>query len=312
MGFPRQEYCSGLPLPISAKKTILKLTVFWGEKRQAPEYHLSRNHFSGRVTIFTYQSELHPTWHQKQPTGPSSEKPFDISARDPASADLHQPPWGRDSGSCRKVPPTRPNRPTDALVPVVAQTVRNPPAIQETQVWSLGWDNPLEKGMAAHSCILVWRIPWTEEPDRLQSTGSQSRAQLTFTVPVSEARVDLEQGGQGWPSRWGCGAVRCSYTVFSIIKLKADVTLSTNQAPTPPHGITPQKLILWFYAKPKQVFKEWCNTSEQVKIFTKLMNENVPTRFLGIWVNICLFKRFCKYFLKLIHYLNSLYNYQVA
>ena len=84
---------------------------------------------------------------------------------------------------------------------MVAQTVRNPPAIQETQVRSLGWDNPLEKGMAAHSCILVWRIPWTEEPDRLQSTGSQSRAQLTFTLPVSEARVDLEQGGQGWPSR---------------------------------------------------------------------------------------------------------------
>ena len=40
-------------------------------------------------------------------------------------------------------------------------------------VWSLGWEDPLEKGMATHSSIVVWRIPWTEEPDGLQSTGSQ-------------------------------------------------------------------------------------------------------------------------------------------
>ena len=45
--------------------------------------------------------------------------------------------------------------------------------MQETQVQSLGLEDPLEKGMAAHSCILPWRIPWTEEPGRLQSMGSQ-------------------------------------------------------------------------------------------------------------------------------------------
>ena len=44
---------------------------------------------------------------------------------------------------------------------------------QETQVQSLGWEDPLEKGMATHSNILVWRIPWTEEPGGLQSIGSQ-------------------------------------------------------------------------------------------------------------------------------------------
>ena len=44
------------------------------------------------------------------------------------------------------------------------QTVKNPPAIQETQVQSLGLEDPLEKGMATHSSILAWRIPWTEEP----------------------------------------------------------------------------------------------------------------------------------------------------
>ena len=44
---------------------------------------------------------------------------------------------------------------------------------QETQFQSLGWEDPLEKGMAAHSNILAWRIPWTEEPSRLQLIGSQ-------------------------------------------------------------------------------------------------------------------------------------------
>ena len=56
---------------------------------------------------------------------------------------------------------------------LVAQTVKNLLAMWETWVQSLGWEDPLEKGMATHSSILAWRIPWTEEPDRLQSMGSQ-------------------------------------------------------------------------------------------------------------------------------------------
>ena len=52
--------------------------------------------------------------------------------------------------------------------------VKNPPAEQKTKVQSLGQDDPLEKGMATHSRILAWRILWTEEPGRLQSTGSQN------------------------------------------------------------------------------------------------------------------------------------------
>jgi len=55
----------------------------------------------------------------------------------------------------------------------VAQTVKKLPAMQETRVRSLGWEVLLEKGMAIHSSILAWRIPWTERPGRLQSTGSQ-------------------------------------------------------------------------------------------------------------------------------------------
>ena len=50
--------------------------------------------------------------------------------------------------------------------------VKNPPAMEETRVQSLGWEDPLEKGMAAVSSILAWRIPWREEPGGLQSMGS--------------------------------------------------------------------------------------------------------------------------------------------
>ena len=56
---------------------------------------------------------------------------------------------------------------------LVAQMVKNMPAMQEAWVQSLDWEDPLEKGMATHSSILAWMIPWTEEPSRLQSIGSQ-------------------------------------------------------------------------------------------------------------------------------------------
>ena len=55
----------------------------------------------------------------------------------------------------------------------MAQTVKNLPAMQETWIQSLGWEDLLEKGMAAHRSILAWKIPWTEELGRLQSMGSQ-------------------------------------------------------------------------------------------------------------------------------------------
>ena len=56
---------------------------------------------------------------------------------------------------------------------LVAQRIKHLPAMQETGVRSLGWEDPLEKEMATHSSTLSWRIPWTEEPGGLQSTGSQ-------------------------------------------------------------------------------------------------------------------------------------------
>ena len=55
----------------------------------------------------------------------------------------------------------------------IDQMVKNLPAVQETWVWYLGWELPLEKGVATYSSILAWTIPWTEEPGRLKSTKSQ-------------------------------------------------------------------------------------------------------------------------------------------
>ena len=73
----------------------------------------------------------------------------------------------------------------DLWVSLVAQRIKRLPAMQEIQIRSLGWEDPLEKEMATHSSILAWRIPWTEEPGGLQSTGvTKSRTRLsdfTFT-----------------------------------------------------------------------------------------------------------------------------------
>ena len=65
----------------------------------------------------------------------------------------------------------------------VAQVIKNPPAMQETWVQFLGQDDPLEKWLATHSSILAWRIPWTEEPGRLQSMGVSRVGHDLATIP---------------------------------------------------------------------------------------------------------------------------------
>ena len=70
---------------------------------------------------------------------------------------------------------------------MVAQTVKHLSTMQETQFWSLGWQDPLEKEMAAHSSTIAWRIPWMEEPGRLQSMGLQ-RVGHDWTTSFTENR----------------------------------------------------------------------------------------------------------------------------
>ena len=73
---------------------------------------------------------------------------------------------------------------------LVAQMVRRLPTMQETQVRSLGWEDPLEKAMATHSSTLAWKIPWMEEPGRLQSMELQ-RVRHDFTFTFSKVIVYL-------------------------------------------------------------------------------------------------------------------------
>ena len=65
--------------------------------------------------------------------------------------------------------------------------IKNSPAMQETKVQFLGWEDPLEKGMATHSSILAWEIPWTEESGGLQSMGSR-RVRQDLTTKQQQTR----------------------------------------------------------------------------------------------------------------------------
>ena len=81
----------------------------------------------------------------------------------------------------------------------MAQMIKNLPAVQETQVRSLGGEDPLEKGMATHSSILAWRIPWTEELDGLLSMRSQrdttERLNASTSVPFLKKLLQLSSQG---------------------------------------------------------------------------------------------------------------------
>ena len=68
---------------------------------------------------------------------------------------------------------------SQAWASLLAQMVKNLPAMQETWIQSLGHEDSLEKGMVTHSSILAWKIPWTEEPGGLQSMGSQSQTRVS-------------------------------------------------------------------------------------------------------------------------------------
>ena len=107
----------------------------------------------------------------------------------------------------------------------MAQMVRSPPAVQETRVRSLGQEDPLEKEMATHSSILAWKIPWTEEPFRLQSMESQSRTQLSdFTIDLLTGKPNVPPGSRrlrGLVAKlklWdhSCGLLQISKNVWGV------------------------------------------------------------------------------------------------
>ena len=98
----------------------------------------------------------------------------------------------RDDGRTRLL------NPKEDLASLVAQTVKNPPAMQETQVQSLGREDPLEKKLATRSRILAWSIPWTEEIGRLSRKESDTTELPTLHFSLS--KKDRKQSGSGNPS----------------------------------------------------------------------------------------------------------------
>ena len=99
-----------------------------------------------------------------------------------------------------------------------AQIVKNPPTMQETWVWSLGWKDPLEEDKATHSSILAWRISWTEEPGGLQSKGSQ--------------RI-----GHDWATKHSIQC--CIYGVVNLTHLIRLVCTFASASPCFPHPLLP-------------------------------------------------------------------------
>ena len=117
MGFSRQEYWSGVPLP--SPEMTRGLFKIWNQYSQM--ICLSFIHYNNEKLV--YSEDIVHFWHISSKLGKYRNK--------------------------------------SGLTLFIAQLVKNPPAMQETWVQSLGWEAPLEKGKATHSTILAWRIPWT-------------------------------------------------------------------------------------------------------------------------------------------------------
>ena len=103
----------------------------------------------------------------------------------------------------------------------MAQTVKKLLVMQETWVWSLGWEDPLEKGMATHSSILAWRIPWTEEPGRIQFIGYQRVGHDWVTFSSSHVWMWELDYKENWaPKNWCFWTVVLEKTLESPLDCK--------------------------------------------------------------------------------------------
>ena len=146
----------------------------------------------------------------------------------------------------------------------MALVVKNPLPMQETwetRVWSLGWEAPLEEGMATDSSILAWRIPWTEDPDRLQSVGSQ--------------RV-----GHDWATEYTCThgilSLPWKFSVLHlIIFLAPNLYLSSMSFPS---------LGTHFFSALNDIPFSGCNT---VHVSIHLLNDILVTsKFWQLWIKL--------------------------
>ena len=153
------------------------------------------------------------------------------------------------------------------LVSLVAQLVKNLPAMWETWVRSLAWEDPLEKGMATQSSILAWRIPWTEEPGRLQSMGSQRVglywATFTFHFHTLFLWIVIGLGklfGQPSIIKYWLYSLCCTIYPYSLLILYIKVcTLSPLPLHCPyPHRVDSSFMYLCISGAKNACLPQWC------------------------------------------------------
>ena len=137
-------------------------------------------HGSDRTSIVTKMVKTRPAPQETQETWVQSlgwEDPLEKDMVTHSSILSWKIPWTEEPGGspwgCQESDTTK-HIAWKWLVFPGGPVAKSLPAMQETWVWSLGWEDPLEEGMAIHSSFLAWRIPWTEEPGGLQSRGSHS------------------------------------------------------------------------------------------------------------------------------------------
>ena len=143
---------------------------------------------------------------------------------------------------------------------LVAQMIKNPPAVRETWVWSLGWEDPLEKGMAIHSIILAWRIPCTEGPGRLQFMGSQRLGHNWVTKSVQFSSVS-----QSCPTL--CNPVGCSTPGLPVHHQLPEFTQThvrwVSDAIQPSHPLSSPSPPAFNLSQSQGLF-QWVSSSHQV------------------------------------------------
>ena len=144
------------------------------------------------------------------------------------------------------------------LASLVAQVVKHLPAMQETWVQSLGWEDPLEKEMAAHSSTLAWKIPWREEPGRLQSMRLQRVGHdwaTSLTTSAIFSSVQSLNRVQFFVTPWIAMATSCKeLIILDILNLiifhaRSCPTLCNPLGCNPPgssvHGISQARILEW-------------------------------------------------------------------
>ena len=147
---------------------------------------------------------------------------------------------------------------------IVAHVVKSLPWMQETWVWSMGWEDPLEKRMATHSSILSWRIPWTEEPGGLQSMELQKvRHDWVTNIHKHISRIQRNPVWQAW---WGVGITYLSelpFCTFNILNLWTFNSVLVKWIRLGLTADTPYKLVdkkkNWMYTRTKalNIFLKW-------------------------------------------------------